>query len=65
MVTSPKPGDIVAVAYPYGDATGHVAVVTGSSTTIGADSEDGSHSTGWPWNGASPKGNPIYRRCKD
>ncbi|EPD34177.1 hypothetical protein HMPREF9701_06200, partial [Delftia acidovorans CCUG 274B] len=65
IVTSPKPGDIVAVAYPYGDATGHVAVVTGSSTTIGAGSEDGSHSTGWPWNGASPKGNPIYRRCKD
>ena len=62
FVTSPKPGDIVAVACPYGDATGHVPFVTGSRTTIGAGSEDRSHSTGWPWNGVSPKENQIYRR---
>ncbi|CAM3927268.1 Sugar-binding protein [Delftia tsuruhatensis] len=65
IVNSPKPGDIVAVAYPYPDASGHVAVVTENNTTIGAGSENGSHSTGWPWNGGAPKGNPVYRRCKD
>ena len=65
VVNSPKPSDIVAVAYPYWNATGHVAVVAKNNITIGAGSKDGSHSTGWPWNGAPPKGNPIYRRCKD
>ena len=62
FVTSTKPGNIVAVACLYGDAIGHVPFVTGSRTTIGAGSEDGSHSTGWSWNGVSPKENQIYRR---
>jgi hypothetical protein len=39
-----------------------VPFVTGSRTTIGAGSEDGSDSTGWSWNGVSPKENQIYRR---
>lgn len=65
----PKPGDIVAIKYPYGDATGHVAVVKdwkwGTGNTIGAGSATGSHTTGWPWNDAPPQGEPVYFRCVD
>jgi RHS repeat-associated protein len=65
IVTDPQPGDIVAIAFPYADATGHVAVVIGGNQTIGAGHE-GSHITTWPWDGVtSPQGTPVYRRCKD
>lgn len=67
----PEPGDIVSVAHPYADATGHVAIVTKydqkqkQGETIGAGSYTGSHTTNWPWNGKSTQGEYIYRRCKD
>jgi len=63
VVKDPKPGDIVAVAHNYTDASGHVAiVVVPGKSSIGAGAK-GSHTTGWPWNNASPRGTPVYRRC--
>jgi len=68
VVTNPQPGDIVAIEYRYKVATGHVAVVSdiseGKSASIGAGGK-GSHTTGWPWNGAPPQGEAVYRRCID
>ncbi|WP_174958416.1 CHAP domain-containing protein [Burkholderia aenigmatica] len=67
-VSTPMPGDIVAIGFNYSDATGHVAVVTDvngkQGKTIGAGGE-GSHVTTWPWGGQDPKGTPIYHRCID
>jgi hypothetical protein len=64
VVQNPQPGDVVAVAYPFSDASGHVAIVeTPGSTSIGAGGSQGSHTSGWPSNGASPQGSVVYRRC--
>ena len=64
VTTDPQPGDTVAIAYPYDDATGHVAIVVKpGKTSIGAGRE-GSHITGWPWDTAlPPQGTPVYRHC--
>jgi hypothetical protein len=69
VVSTPQPGDIVAIEYPYSDATGHVAIVNEvgeKNNSIGASTEVGSHTSTWPWDGTSPpQGTPVYRRCKD
>lgn len=48
IVTEPAPGDIVAIAYPYEDATGHVGIVSkileDQKESIGASTNE-SHST--------------------
>ncbi|MBF0526412.1 MAG: hypothetical protein HQK56_15110, partial [Deltaproteobacteria bacterium] len=64
VVQTPQPGDIVAIAHTYGDASGHVAVVEiPGESSLGAGF-DGSHSTGWPWDkGLPPQGTPVFRRC--
>ena len=65
VVSTPQPGDIVAVAHNYADASGHVAIVkVPGVSSIGAGSGSGSHTTGWPWDPTtSPQGSPVYRRC--
>ena len=65
VVKDPRPGDIVAVAHSYSDASGHVAIVeVPGKSTIGAGSATGIHSTGWPWDpSTTPQGKPVYRRC--
>jgi RHS repeat-associated protein len=65
VVSDPKPGDIVAVAFNYADASGHVAIVKDpGKSSIGAGSHEGSHTTGWPWDPSlTPQGTPTYRRC--
>jgi RHS repeat-associated protein len=64
VVQTPQPGDIVAIAHHYGDASGHVAIVeVPGKSSLGAG-ENGSHRTGWPWDkGLLPRGTPVYRRC--
>jgi cell wall-associated NlpC family hydrolase len=37
IVGDPQPGDVVAKQHNYTDASGHVAIVTGSNTTIYTD----------------------------
>ncbi|MGG6462330.1 RHS repeat-associated core domain-containing protein [Solilutibacter silvestris] len=64
VVHDPQPGDVVAIAHQYTDASGHVAIVlVPGKTSIGAGTSSGSHVTGWPWNGDKPRGVPVYRRC--
>jgi hypothetical protein len=66
VVSKPQPGDIVAIEYPYSNASGHVAVVTEGNQSIGAGTKTGSHTTKWPWDTSlPPQGTPVYRRCKD
>jgi RHS repeat-associated protein len=64
VVNNPQTGDVVAIAHRYPNgATGHVAIVmVPNRSTIGAGSNTGSHTTGWPWDG-SANGTPVYRRC--
>ncbi|MDL2357604.1 MAG: RHS repeat-associated core domain-containing protein, partial [Pseudomonadota bacterium] len=64
IVQTPQPGDIVAVAHRYGDASGHVAIVeVPGKSSLGAGA-NGSHRTGWPWDkNLQPSGTPVYRRC--
>jgi hypothetical protein len=64
VVSSPRAGDIVAIAHQYADASGHVAIVQEPGlSSIGAGGK-GSHTTGWPWDQSlSPQGTPVYRRC--
>lgn len=38
VVTDPQPGDVVAEAHNYADATGHVGIVVGEKQTISASS---------------------------
>jgi len=38
VVTDPKPGDVVAEAHNYSDATGHVGVVVGDKLSVSASS---------------------------
>lgn len=64
ITTTPQPGDIVAIAHPYTDASGLVAIVTEGLASVGAGG-GGSHTTGWPWNGGAPQGTPVYRKCID
>ncbi|MCQ8103897.1 hypothetical protein NP590_07260 [Methylomonas sp. SURF-2] len=64
VTDNPQPGDAVAIAYPYSNASGHVAIVVEpGKTSIGAG-RDGSHITGWPWDTSlEPQGTPVYRHC--
>jgi RHS repeat-associated protein len=64
VVNDPQPGDIMAIAFPYTDASGHVAVVLDPGIlSIGAGGH-GSHVTGWPWDkNLAPQGTPVFRRC--
>jgi RHS repeat-associated protein len=64
VVTSPRPGDIVAIAANYSDASGHVAIVgIPGVSTIGTGPR-GSGTSGWPWDRSKqPQGTPVFRRC--
>ena len=63
VVSTPQPGDIVAIAFPYRDATGHVGIVAGANTSIYA-AGSGVQASGWPWDQSKkPQGKPTFRRC--
>ncbi len=70
-VDIPQAGDLVAVRYPYSDASGHIAVVLDPilQTSIGAGGAKGSYTGGWPWNQGAPQpkedSDLIYIRCID
>ncbi len=40
-VEKPRPGDVVAEAHDYADATGHVSIVVGARETVSASSQVG------------------------
>ena len=60
VVTEPMPGDIVAEAHNYADATGHVGIVVGTNLTASQSSNtDTVVVNDW---GFRPDNNPTFRR---
>ncbi len=61
VVTSPQPGDIVAEAHNYSNATGHVGIVSGSGTSVSQSSLTNTVvNNDW---GFRPANTPVFRRC--
>jgi hypothetical protein len=62
VVTDPKPGDVVAEAHHYSDATGHVGIVVGDKQTVSASALVGGVIVPNDW-GFRPDQKPTFRRC--
>lgn len=62
VVTDPKPGDVVAEAHNYSDATGHCGVVVGAKQTCSASSYEGGKIVQNDW-GFRQDNKPTFRRC--
>lgn len=62
VVTSPQPGDVIAEAHNYSDATGHVGIVVGDKATCSASSREGGTIVENDW-GFRPENKPTFRRC--
>jgi hypothetical protein len=63
VVTSPQPGDVIAEAHEYADATGHVGIVVGPSLTVSAASNVGGVIVENDW-GFRTGQSPTFRRYK-
>lgn len=61
VVTVPKPGDVVAVAHRYSDATGHCGIVVGKGQTASANANEGGRITVNDW-GFREGDAPTFRR---
>ncbi|WP_020466071.1 CHAP domain-containing protein [Singulisphaera acidiphila] len=61
VVTTPQPGDIVAEAHRYADATGHVGIVVGPNLTVSAASNVGGVIVENDW-GFRTGQTPTFRR---
>jgi cell wall-associated NlpC family hydrolase len=62
VVTNPRPGDVVAMKENYGDASGHVGIVTGPGTTASVSSHTGSVvENDWGFR-ADQKEDVVFRR---
>jgi len=62
IVTDPKPGDVIAEAHNYSDATGHVGIVVGEKQTVSASALVGGVIVQNDW-GFRPENKPTFRRC--
>ena len=61
VVKTPQPGDIVAIPHRYGDATGHVGIVTAKGKTASQSAiTDAVENNDW---GFRPGQKPVFRRC--
>ena len=61
VVTEPQPGDVVAEAHNYSDATGHCGIVVGSKLTCSASSLEGGKIVQNDW-GFRQDNKPTFRR---
>lgn len=61
VVTDPAPGDVVAEAHEYADATGHVGIVVGARQTASASSREGGKIVVNYW-GFRADNSPTFRR---
>ena len=61
VVTDPKPGDVVAEAHHYSDATGHVGIVVGDKSTVSASALVGGVIVENDW-GFRSDNKPTFRR---
>lgn len=61
VVSTPQPGDVVAEAHNYSDATGHCGVVTGPNLTASASSLVGGDIVQNDW-GFRADNKPTFRR---
>ncbi|SIO59004.1 hypothetical protein SAMN05444166_5891 [Singulisphaera sp. GP187] len=61
VVTSPLPGDVVAEAHRYADATGHVGIVVGPNLTVSASALVGGVIVENDW-GFRTDQTPTFRR---
>jgi len=61
IVTSPQPGDVVAEAHNYADATGHVGIVVAKNQTISASALVGGTIVMNDW-GFRKDNKPTFRR---
>lgn len=61
VVDDPQPGDVVAEAHRYADATGHVGIVVGSRETASANANVGGTITVNDW-GFRPDQHCTFRR---
>lgn len=62
VVTDPQPGDVVAEAHNYADATGHVGIVTGDKLTTSASALVGGVIVENDW-GFRSDNHPTFRHC--
>jgi hypothetical protein len=62
VVTDPQPGDVVAEAANYSDATGHVGIVVGDKLTASASAKEGGRVVENDW-GFRSDSKPTFRRC--
>ena len=62
IVTEPEPGDVVAEAHAYADATGHVGIVVGDKLTSSASALVGGQIVENDW-GFRTDDRPTFRRC--
>lgn len=62
VVDDPRPGDVVAEAHNYSDATGHVGIVVGDRLTSSASSREGGQIVENDW-GFRADSRPTFRRC--
>ena len=63
VVTDPKPGDVVAEAHNYADATGHVGIVIGEKMTASASALAKGQIVQNDW-GFRTDSKPTFRRFK-
>jgi cell wall-associated NlpC family hydrolase len=61
VVTEPQPGDVVAEAHNYSDATGHVGIVVGERQTVSASALVGGVIVQNDW-GFRKENKPTFRR---
>jgi cell wall-associated NlpC family hydrolase len=61
VVSDPKPGDVVAEAHNYSDATGHVGIVVADKQTVSASSRVGGKIVQNDW-GFRQEDHPTFRR---
>lgn len=61
VVRTPEPGDVVAEAHQYADATGHVGIVVGTNKTVSASALVGGVIVENDW-GFRPDNTPTFRR---
>lgn len=62
VVADPQPGDVVAEAHRYADATGHVGIVVGDKLTASASSQVGGVIVINDW-GFRADNRPTFRRA--
>jgi cell wall-associated NlpC family hydrolase len=62
VVSDPQPGDVVAEAHDYSDATGHCGIVVGPNETVSASSLVGGNIVLNDW-GFRSDNRPTFRRC--